>query len=55
MLGNTLYWDRTLMYEAEIEDRVEALTVEQVNAVVRRYIDPAKMTVVKAGDFGGSG
>ena len=31
--------------------KVQALTGEQVLAAMRRHIDPAKMTMVKAGDF----
>jgi predicted Zn-dependent peptidase len=30
---------------------VEALTGADISAAMRKYIDPAKMTVVKAGDF----
>ena len=32
------------------EDRIRALTAAEVNATLRRYIDPAKLTVVVAGD-----
>jgi zinc protease len=32
------------------QDRV-ALTPEQINAAFRKHIDPAGMTIVKAGDF----
>ena len=28
-----------------------ALTPEQINAAMAKYLDPAKMIVVKAGDF----
>ncbi len=31
----------------------QAVTVEQVNAAVRRHPDLSKMTIVRAGDFGG--
>jgi zinc protease len=30
---------------------VRALTPAQVNAALRKYLDPAKISVVKAGDF----
>jgi zinc protease len=42
---------RTFAYDAEYEKRIEALTPEQVNAAVKKYIDYSKLTIVKAGDF----
>jgi zinc protease len=48
----------TLMHESiwtndriEFEHKVAALTPEQVSDAFRRYIDPAKISVVSAGDF----
>ncbi len=40
-----LTWDKLF------EQRMHALTPEQVRAALRKYVDPAKLTVVKAGDF----
>jgi len=42
---------RTFAYDAELERRIAALTPEQVNAAVRKYLDYNKLTIVKAGDF----
>ena len=42
---------RTMAYDAEFERRVAALTPAQVNATVKKYIDPSKMVLVRAGDF----
>ena len=42
---------RTYAYDAGLEKQVQALTVDQVNAAFRKYLDPSKLTVVKAGDF----
>ena len=53
MLTQGLYFGRTLLWESEFEDRVQDLTVEDVNAAVRRHLDLSKMTFVKAGDFAG--
>ena len=50
-LTNELFLDRTLVWDAEMEKKVEALTPEQILAAMRKYIDPAKITIVKAGDF----
>ncbi len=51
MLSNNLYFDRTMAWQAEQEEAIRSLTTEQINAAVRRWIDPEKMTFVKAGDF----
>jgi zinc protease len=45
VLGRTFAWD------ADLERKVAALTPQQVLDAMRRHIDPAKLTVVKAGDF----
>jgi zinc protease len=34
-----------------LEAKVAALTPEQVSAAFRKYVDPAALTFVKAGDF----
>jgi len=44
-------YDRTFTYDAELEHRVKAVTVEQVNAALRKYLVPGSLTVVRAGDF----
>lgn len=46
-----LYIDRTLKWDAEFEQKVMALTPQQVADAMRKYIDPAKLTIMKAGDF----
>ena len=38
-------------YDEEFENRVRALTTEQVNATVKKYLDPTKTVMVRAGDF----
>lgn len=40
-----------LTWDQVFEERVMAVTPEQVRAAVRKHIDPAKLTIVKAGDF----
>lgn len=50
-LSEYLYIDRTLARDAELDKEVEALTPEQIVAAMRRRIDLAKLSVVKAGDF----
>ena len=36
----------------EMPDRVNALTTEQVNAAVKKYLKPETMVLVKAGTLG---
>jgi zinc protease len=54
-LSQGLYFDRTLAFDQQLEDRVRALTLEEVNRVARARLDPSKLTIVKAGDFAGAG
>ena len=50
-LATDLYLQRTLARDAEFEKKVAVLSNEQILAAMRKYLDPAKMTIVKAGDF----
>jgi zinc protease len=50
-LATDLYIQRTLAWDAALEKKVEGLTADQILAAMRKYLDPAKMTIVKAGDF----
>ncbi len=50
-LNNYLFLNRTMAFDADLDKKIEALTPEQINAAVKKYIDPAKIVTVKAGDF----
>jgi len=50
-INNYLSQDRTMMWNVELEEKVASLTTDQVNAAFKKYIDPAKISYVKAGDF----
>ena len=52
-LSQGLYFDRDLTFDAELEDRVRATTLAEVNRVVGERLDRSKITIVRAGDFGG--
>ncbi|MFL6280152.1 MAG: M16 family metallopeptidase [Vicinamibacterales bacterium] len=43
--------ERPLKWDADLESRIQALTVEEINAAFRRHIDPNGLSIVKAGDF----
>ena len=42
---------RTMLYDEQLEAKFQALTVDQVNAAFRKHLDPAIVSIVKAGDF----
>ncbi|HKP87099.1 MAG TPA: pitrilysin family protein [Blastocatellia bacterium] len=50
-LSSSAFAGRTLAWDAELEKKIAALTPDEINAAMRRYIDPAKITIIKAGDF----
>jgi zinc protease len=50
-LVNNLYLQRRFALQQATDDAIAALTLAQVNAALRRYIDPAKWVVIWAGDF----
>jgi zinc protease len=51
LLAGAMHNNRPLSYYAELEKKVEALTPDQVNAALKKYLDPKKLVVVTAGDF----
>jgi zinc protease len=50
-LNSYLDLDRTMMWNKELEEKIAKLTTAQVNTAFKKYIDPAKITYIKAGDF----
>ena len=46
-----LYLGRTFEFSKAIDAKIKSLTLDEVNAAFRKYIDPAKVSVFKAGDF----
>lgn len=51
LIAARLYTNRTLEWDADFERKIAALTPAQINAAMRRHIDPSKITIIKAGDF----
>lgn len=50
-LSSNLFLNRTMKWDEGLEAKIAALTVEQVNAAMRKWIKPEKITYVQAGDF----
>ena len=51
MLADQLYYGRTMQFTAELDAKYQALTLEQVNAAIRKHLKPDQLSVFTAGDF----
>jgi zinc protease len=50
-LTSSLYYDRTMAFEAELEAKVQALTPDQIRAAMQKYIGLDSLSFIRAGDF----
>jgi zinc protease len=50
-IATNLQLGRTFAHTRELESRIAALTPADVTAAFRKYIDPKKLVIVRAGDF----
>lgn len=51
MLNLSMFLGRPLSFEADVETAIEGLTAGDVVAAMRRHIDPARLTIIRGGDF----
>src|SRR5262249_39093835 len=51
MLGNLRHLGRTMVWEAELETNITALTPQQIKSALNRCLSPKKLVIVSAGDF----
>jgi len=51
LLSNGLYLGRSIHYQTEFEQAIRSLSSDEINAAVRRHLDPAGLSLVVAGDF----
>jgi zinc protease len=49
--ANFLYLGRTFQWSKDFDAKIAALTPADLVKALRKHVDPAKMTIVKAGDF----
>ncbi|MET3108871.1 zinc protease [Oxalobacteraceae bacterium GrIS 2.11] len=49
-INRNLYLERSFVQTQQFENSIRALTTEKVNAAMKAWIDPGKLTVVIAGD-----
>lgn len=50
-LGENAFIGRDLSFDKGVEAKVATLTPAQVNAALKKFLDPSKITIVRAGDF----
>ena len=48
-------YGRSLAWDMAMDEKLAALTLEQVNSAFRRHVDPAAFSIVKGGDFKAAG
>jgi len=46
---------RTLLWDEQMDAKIQALTPEQISAAFRKRVDPSAISIVKAGDFKAAG
>ncbi|HVL74493.1 MAG TPA: pitrilysin family protein [Noviherbaspirillum sp.] len=51
MLADNLYWGRTMEWREQRDQAYAALQLADVNAALRKYLDPARLSIAVAGDF----
>ena len=51
LLGRNLYMGRSMAWAADFDAKLKALTVNDVNAAIRKHIKPETLSVFAAGDF----
>jgi zinc protease len=50
-LTGNLYLGRTLAFDEAVDSKLAALSAGQVSQAVKKFLNPAKLTAIKAGDF----
>jgi zinc protease len=50
-LARHLYLGRDFTWDTAFEQRIESATPEEIEAALRRFVDPAHLATIRAGDF----
>ena len=50
-IANNLFTGRTFAWEEEMDKKIQALTAEQINTAMKKYLTLDKISIIKAGDF----
>lgn len=51
LLLSRRYANRTMAFEQALDERIAAVTLEQANEALRKHLDPARIVIVRVGDF----
>jgi zinc protease len=51
LIANNLFIGRSFKFQADLEQKIKELTPEVVNAALRKYLDPKRLSTITAGDF----
>jgi zinc protease len=49
--SNYLYWNRTFAWDTKFESQIAGLESAAILSAARKYLDPKKISIVRAGDF----
>jgi len=50
-LANNLFVGRTMAYSGKVDDRINNLTLAEINTTMRKWLKPEKISYIQAGDF----
>ncbi|MBZ8138515.1 peptidase M16 [Rubrivivax gelatinosus] len=50
-LAQNLYLGRSFAFAQQVDEKIGAVTLEQVNAALRKYFDPSRWSIAWGGDF----
>jgi zinc protease len=51
-IATNLQLGRTFAHLSDLEKRIASLTPDDIKQAFRKHIDPSKLVIVRAGDFG---
>ena len=51
LIGAREQYGRTMAWDGDLDAKLQAVTLDQVNTAFRRHINPAQISIVKGGDF----
>lgn len=55
LLASNEQLGRTMKWNGDLEKKIASLTPDQITAAFRKHVDPAALSIVKAGDFKAAG
>ena len=55
LLASQEQYGRTMKWDEQVEAKIRSLTPGEINAAFRKHVDPAALSIVKAGDFKAAG